>query len=100
MVIYVLNRCPMKGVIDKAPYQAWHKCKPTMHHLHTFGCVAHVKNTAPNLKKLDDRGRPMIFIIYEEGTKGYCVYDPSTERVHVTRDVVFDEQAQWDCGKE
>jgi hypothetical protein len=42
----------------------------------------------------------MIFVGYEEGTKGYRVYDPSTGHVHVTRDVVFDEQAQWDWGME
>jgi hypothetical protein len=55
MAIYVLNWCPTKGVIGKTPYEAWHGRKPTMHHLHTFGCVAHVKNTMLNVKKLDDR---------------------------------------------
>jgi hypothetical protein len=100
MAVYVLNQCSMKGVIGKTPYEAWHGRKPTVHHLCTFGCVAHVKNTAPNLKKLDNRSRPMIFIGYEEGTKGYRMYDPSTERVCVTQNVVFDEQAQWDSGKE
>jgi hypothetical protein len=100
MVVYVLNHCSTKGVIGKMPYEAWHGHKPTVHHLCTFGCVAHVKNTAPNLKKLDNRSRPMIFIGYEEGTKGYRMYDPSTERVCVTHNVVFDEQAQWDWVKE
>ena len=38
----------------------------------------------------------MIFIGYERGTKAYRTYDPITKSVHVTRDVVFDEQAQWD----
>jgi hypothetical protein len=40
----------------------------------------------------------MIFVGYESGSKAYCTYDPVTERVHVTRDVVFDEQDQWDWG--
>ena len=37
----------------------------------------------------------MVFIGYEEGTKGYRVFNPGTGRVHVSRDVVFDEGACW-----
>jgi hypothetical protein len=37
----------------------------------------------------------MIFVGYEEGSKAYRAYDPRTHRVHITRDVVFDEVAQW-----
>jgi hypothetical protein len=42
----------------------------------------------------------MIFIVYEQGTKGYGVYDPVSKKVHITRDIVFDEGAQWDWDKE
>jgi hypothetical protein len=47
--------------------------------------------TTPNLKKLDERSRPMIFIGYEPGLKAYSVYNPLTKKVHVSRDVIFDE---------
>jgi hypothetical protein len=73
-------------------------------HLRTFGCLVHVKDATPNLKKLDDRSRPMIFIGYEPGSKAYRVYNPLTKKVHVIRDVVFAEQEQWnwsvDAGHE
>jgi len=52
----------------------------------------------PHLKKLEDRGRKMIFISYERGRKAYRAYDPVMKSVHVTRDVMFDEQAHWDWG--
>jgi hypothetical protein len=68
--VYVLNISLTKGVARKTPYEACHGRKPSVHHLRTFGCVAYVKNTSPNLKKLDDRSRPMIFVGYEHGTKG------------------------------
>jgi hypothetical protein len=64
-------------------------------HLHTFECVVHVKDTTPNLKKLDDRSRPMVFIGYESGFKAYHAYDLVLKKVIVSRDVMFDEQAQW-----
>ncbi|CAA6674078.1 unnamed protein product [Spirodela intermedia] len=80
------------------PFEVWHGKKPAVHHLKVFGCIAYVLNTTPHLKKLEDRGRKMIFIGYECGSKAYRAYDPTTRRVHVTRDVVFDENAQWDWG--
>jgi hypothetical protein len=96
--VYVLNRCPTKSVDGKTPFEAWHGRKPMVHHLRTFGCIMYVQNTTPHLKKLEDRGRKMIFVGYESGSKAYRVYDPITKRVHVTRGMVFDEQAQWDWG--
>jgi hypothetical protein len=36
----------------------------------------------------------MIFVGYESDCKAYRVYDPITKHVHVTCDIVFDEQAQ------
>jgi hypothetical protein len=95
-VVYVLNRCPTKSVYGMTPFEAWHGKKPAVHHLKTFGCIVYIRNTVPHLKKLEDRGRKMIFIGYEEGMKVYHAYDPITERVHVSRDIIFDEQAQWD----
>jgi hypothetical protein len=50
---------------------------------------------APNLKKLDDRSKPMIFIGYEPRSKAYRAYNLVAKKVHVFRDMVFDEQARW-----
>jgi hypothetical protein len=97
-VVYVLNRCLTKSVDGMTPFEAWHGRKPAVHHLMTFGCIVYVRNMMPHLKKLEDRGRKMIFVGYESGSKAYCAYGPIMMRVHVTCDVVFDEQAQWDWG--
>jgi hypothetical protein len=51
-----------------------------MHHLCTFGCVAHVK-TMGNLKKLDDSSKPTIFVGYVLGSKSYRTYDSATQQV-------------------
>ena len=52
--VYLLNRSSSKSIGGKTPYELWTGSAPGVHHLWTFGCVAHVKNTTPNLKKLDD----------------------------------------------
>jgi hypothetical protein len=67
-----------------------------MHHLRTFGCIAHVKVNTPHLKKLADRSTKMIFVGYELGSIAYRCYYPSTNKVHINRDVIFDEDAKWD----
>jgi hypothetical protein len=98
--VYVLNRTPSKSVDGATPFEVWYGKKPSVHYLHTFGCIAYVRNTRPHLSKLGDRGQWMIFIGYEMRTKAYRVYDLVARRVHITRDVVFDEAAQWDWDKE
>jgi hypothetical protein len=55
-----------------------------------------VKVVKPNLKKLEDMSKAMIFVGYETGSAAYRCYDPHSKRVHIDRDVVFDEDASWD----
>jgi hypothetical protein len=95
-VVYVLNRAPTKSLQGKTPYEAWYKKKPSVHHLRMFGCVVHVKNIGPGVSKLSDRSKPMVFLGYEPGTKGYRAFDPTTIKLHISRDVVFEEQRAWD----
>jgi hypothetical protein len=54
-----------------------------------------VKNTRPHLPKLDDKSKPMIFVGYEAGSMAYRAYDLATRWLHITRDVVFDEDVKW-----
>jgi hypothetical protein len=92
-VVYVLNRCLMKSINGMTSFEVWHERKSVVHHLRTFGCIMYVRNMMPHLKKLEDSGCKMIFVGYKSGSKAYHAYDPITKRVHVTCDVVFDEQA-------
>jgi hypothetical protein len=55
-----------------------------------------VKNNTPNLKKLSDRSRRMIFVGYEPGSAAYMCYDLATRKVHISRDVVFYVEGVWD----
>jgi hypothetical protein len=94
--VYVLNRSPTKSVEGVTPYEAWHGKKPRVDHLRVFGCVGHVKNNGPSVKKLSDRSIKMVCLGYAEGTKGYKMYDLVAKRVHLSRDVIFEENRGWD----
>jgi hypothetical protein len=99
IAVYLLNRAPTKSMAGKTLFEAWHGHKPAIEHLRVFGCVAYVKATRPNLKKLDDQSTAMVFIGYEPGAKAWRFYDPVARRVHVSRDAVFKEQESWDWSK-
>jgi hypothetical protein len=46
--------------------------------------------------KLDNRSVKCIFLGVSEESKGYRLFNLITERVIVSRDVIFEEEKQWD----
>jgi hypothetical protein len=93
--VYILNRLPTKAMGNRTPYEAWTGKKPHLAHLRVFGCTAHAKITTPHLKKLDDRSAPYVYLGVEEGSKAHRLFDPRRGRIHVSRDVIFEENAVW-----
>ena len=96
--IHLLNRSPTKFLDGKTPYEAWHGRKPVVSHLRVFGCLAFAKELN-HVGKLNDRSSPGVFIGYAEGVKAYRILDPATQRVRISRDVVFDEGRGWAWDK-
>jgi hypothetical protein len=62
----------------KTPFEVWYGRKPSIHHMKVFGCIVYMRNTMPNLKKLEYRERKMIFVGYEHASKAYRDYNPLT----------------------
>lgn len=94
--VYILNRSPTHSVEGMTPFEAWHSCKPVVCHLRTFGFIAHAKSTLPNIKKLEDQSKPMIFVGYEPSSKAYHTYNLSIGQMIITHDVEFDEATKWE----
>ncbi|TXG47927.1 hypothetical protein EZV62_027221 [Acer yangbiense] len=55
--------------------------------LHSFGCPMYIMYNAQERAKLDLKSRRCIFLGYADGVKGYCVWDPTTHKVIVSREV-------------
>ncbi|KAG8491216.1 hypothetical protein CXB51_014346 [Gossypium anomalum] len=98
--VYLLNKLPTHAVKDKTPFEAWHGLKPTVSHLKIFGCVFYVLVPAERRTKLKKRSVPCIFVGYSSDKKGYRVYDPSTRKIFVSRDIRFDEERTWNWDAE
>ncbi|CAL8157373.1 unnamed protein product [Prunus armeniaca] len=92
-VVYILNRCPTKALDKKTPFEAYSGRKPGLKHLRVFGslCYAHVPNQ--HRQKLDLASKRYVFLGYGSCEKGYRLYNITTGKVIISRDVVFNEDA-------
>lgn len=93
--VYVLYRLPTRALTGKTPYEAWTGSKPDIGHIRVFGCLAHMRTPGNQMKKLDDRSVQVINLGKEPGTKGYRLFDPSSNKVYISRDVLFEETKCW-----
>ncbi|GKA65283.1 zinc finger, CCHC-type containing protein [Tanacetum coccineum] len=94
--IYILNSVPTKALEDITPYEAIKQRKPNLENLRVFGCIAYAKVPSQHLTKLDDRSTRMVYLGNEQGSKAYRLFDPTTQRICVSRDVKFKENETWD----
>jgi hypothetical protein len=69
--------------------------KPDVSHFRVFGCIAYVHVPEEKKSKLDSKVEKCIFIGYSSEQKGYRCFNPSTQKLQVNRDVVFDEMVSW-----
>jgi hypothetical protein len=91
---YILNCSPTKALNGRMPYETWHGRKSAVSHLWVFSDLTFGKEFG-HIDKLDDRSTPRVFISYAKGSNAYHIFDPLTQRVHTTRDIVFDEGRGW-----
>ena len=78
--MYLQNRVPSKAV-QKTPFELWTGRKPSLRHLHVWGCPAEIRYYNPHEKKLDAKTISGYFISYPEKSKGFRFYCPN----HITR---------------
>ncbi|KAJ9551621.1 hypothetical protein OSB04_015666 [Centaurea solstitialis] len=92
---YIINRIPTRALKEATPYQLYYGRKPDIEHMRVFGCIAYAKVAGPFLKKLDDRSRKTVHLGSEPGSKAYRLFDPESQKIIVSRDVIFNENSSW-----
>ena len=96
--VYITNRAPTKAVIKQTPYEAWHKEKPDLRDLKTFGCDAVVLFEQGTHTKLEPKGRTCKFLGYRSEGEGFKFYDPKTGSILASRNVQFQELNTLEIG--
>nr|GEX41344.1 zinc finger, CCHC-type [Tanacetum cinerariifolium] len=97
--IYILNSVPTKALEDITSYEAIKQRKPNLKNLKVFRCIAYAKVPSQHLTKLDDRSTKMVYLGNEQGSKAYRLFDPTTRKRCVSRDVKFKEDETWDWSE-
>lgn len=92
---YLINTMPTRVLKGQTPYERLRGRKPNIGHIRVFGCPAYAKVDSVYLKKLDDRSHPLVHLGIEPGSKAYRLYNPSSRRIVVSRDVIFNEKSCW-----
>ena len=64
--------------------------------MRVFGCVEYAHIPDQLRKKVDRQGEKCVFLGYCEESKGYILYNPSTKKFFISRDVQFIEEEAWD----
>ncbi|WVZ91577.1 hypothetical protein U9M48_037728 [Paspalum notatum var. saurae] len=87
---YLINRSPSITLDKKTPIEVWSGSPADYSQLRVFGCTAyaHFDNG-----KLEPRAIKCIFLGYQSGVKGYKLWNPQTQKVVLSRNVIFNETA-------
>ena len=87
---HVRNRAPTRVNEYKSPHERLHGQKPDLSYLRTFGCLAYA-HTTTHQTKFDPMSQKLVFIGYNNSTKGYTLWNPLSRKTIVSTDVVFEE---------
>ncbi|KAL0400368.1 UNVERIFIED_CONTAM: hypothetical protein Sradi_2380100 [Sesamum radiatum] len=85
----LLNIALSKSV-PRTPYEIWHGKPASYKYLRVWGSPAYVKRLVGD--KLDSRSSLCRFIGYSKETVGYYFYDPTEQKIFVSRNAVFLEK--------
>ena len=89
---YIINRCMIKPIHNKTPYELFKGRKPNIMHLRVFGCKCYVHNNGKEpLGKFDPRIDEAIFLGYSSHSKAYKVFNKRTICVEESVHVLFNE---------
>ncbi|RVW42706.1 Retrovirus-related Pol polyprotein from transposon TNT 1-94 [Vitis vinifera] len=75
--------------------KAWSGRKPSVDHFRIFGCISHVHVPDHKRVKLDAKSLRCILLGVSEESKAYRLFDPISQKIIISRDVVFEEDQQW-----
>lgn len=87
---HLINRSPSTALKFKCPEETWTGRKLNFNYLRVFSCEAYAHKSDG---KLEPRSIRCVFVVYQEGTKGYRLWDRESigVKIIISRDVIFNE---------
>jgi hypothetical protein len=79
-LVYLSNRCLTKYLNCITPQEAWNGTKSSFTHLKVFESIGYVHVNDQVKIKLDDKSKKMIFVGYDQKSKGYKLYNSNEKK--------------------
>lgn len=92
MAVYLINRSVCSTWIDKTPEEVWSGKRTDLSDLRIFGSTIMVHIPKEKRRKLDFKSMKLIFVGYDNDSKGFRCIDKSTRKFFISRDVIFHEK--------
>lgn len=93
--VHILNRSPTAILGNITPFEKWCQHKPSVEHLRVFGCVAYALIPYEKRVKLDEKSVKCVMFGISKESKAYRLYEPTTKKIIISKDVIFDEKKPW-----
>jgi hypothetical protein len=92
-VVFTINRIPSAAVSFSTPYNILFHKTPDFNFFKVLGCLCYpyTRPYAPN--KLSPRSHPCVLIGYSNVYKGYKCLNLTTNKIYLSRHVIFDENS-------
>jgi hypothetical protein len=90
-VTYLVNRLPTKTLAFSTPYTSLYSTQPSYDHLRVFECACYPNMSSMAPHKLVPRSSLCVFLGYSSEHKGYRCLELQSNRILISRHVVFDE---------
>ena len=88
---YLVNISPTRSNLGTIPDQLYYGTTPKVDHLRIFGSLCYLHVPKELRSKLDSKTKPCFFLGYDVQSKAYRVFDPHHQKIHISRDIIFDE---------
>lgn len=89
--MYVFDRNPTLAMKSMTLEEAQSGRKPSINHFKVFGCLSHVHVPDSKKVKLDNESLKCILLGVGQESKTYRLFDPISQKIIVSQDVVFEE---------
>uniref|UniRef100_A0A2N9G7D2 Integrase catalytic domain-containing protein n=1 Tax=Fagus sylvatica TaxID=28930 RepID=A0A2N9G7D2_FAGSY len=93
--VYTINRLPSSALQNVTPFERLYGTPASYSSLRVFGCACFVLLQPHEHSKLEPRSRLCCFLGYGIEHKGYRCWDPISQRLRISRHVVFWEHTMF-----
>ncbi|SGY15967.1 BQ5605_C012g06717 [Microbotryum silenes-dioicae] len=89
--VHCKNLMPHAGVGGEIPDTCWHGFAPDISTLCAYGCRAWHHLPSAKRTDLDPKAVPLLFVGFDHHTKAFRLFESSTCKIHLSRNVIFRE---------